>query len=255
MLTLPSVTEEIGEGEAYFGRKKCQYTCNEPGVKHLPFDTSQAATVGFIVLLSSLSSQPSLALSLFFYFYNLHFPLWGASPWSVCDQSPVSDDSLYSQSYVQVWTWKTGLSWVAASSLNSAMRIVGNKSLLAIGISVQCGDKRPIENMGKNYIQCGACNLNRPSTTPEWARIAPESSAVWSLSAKSCYWLLSFLFLPSTTPWTVTRMNKVVSQSRIWSPSVSYGLQEWTGLLLVSYWELMSCLSGLLLSLWNNTCL
>lgn len=50
-------------------------------------------------------------------------------------------------------------------------------------------------------------------------------------------------------------MSRVMSQNRIWSLSISYGLQEWTGLLLVSHQPGTDFLPiGLLFSFLNNRC-
>ena len=122
----------------------------------------------------------------------------------------------------------------------------------------RCAAQSSRPHLSEALVRCSSAvhwPQHHSSSISERARIHPETSSLWSLSGKYCYWLISFTFLPPITPWAVTRMNKAVSQSRIWSLSVSCGLYEWTGLLFVSYWELISCLLGLLLSLWNNRCL
>lgn len=127
-----------------------QYVCNEPGAKHLPFDTSQAATVDFTRFSSSFTSEPSSLWVFFIWFYNLPFLLWGASTGSGCDQSPVPDDSLLNQ----VQTWKTDLSWKAVKSWNSGVWIVENKRDIA-----HFSNKCTTEKMGKNHIQSGASSF------------------------------------------------------------------------------------------------
>lgn len=54
---------QIGTRIFWQEKKKAQYSCSWPGVKHLLFDTYQQAMAGFIMLSSSFSSKLSATLS------------------------------------------------------------------------------------------------------------------------------------------------------------------------------------------------
>lgn len=92
-----------------------------------------------------------------------------------------------------------------------------------------------------------------PSYSSEQVIFHPESYLVWPLCQIPL--LTSFLSCPPFYHTLNCYNMRAVPQNRIWSLSISYGLKEWTGLLLVSYTELISCLLGLLLSFLNNSCL
>lgn len=118
----------------------------------------------FITLLSSFFSKPFLPLCLLLVFTT------SISPCEVplCGQAVTKTPYWMihcsaSHTFRSKQAWKTGLPWVAARSLNSGMWIVNNRSLFAIGISPQCGDKHKIEKMDKNYIKHGACSLKEVS--------------------------------------------------------------------------------------------
>lgn len=141
------LTQNTGKKETYFGKQKriSQYFCIELGVKHLPFKTSQAATVDFTVFifLSDLFYLSIRPLSLP---HSESFSSWFTTSLFSCEVPPQAQ-AVTKAPYQMIHCTTShtfrfrlekficpGQQWIDSHPLNGGVWIVENKGILPISV-------------------------------------------------------------------------------------------------------------------------